>query len=152
MITGKLKTEMTREEVDRMSRLSRIVMAKGCCNCKGTDRTGSIRMIIPRSFGGQIIESNLYYICSDCLNKAEEEEILKKQLLSKAIKRGMQTAKNNGKQVGRKKLTRDTLPHAFYGYYVEYIKKEINKTEFAKKINVSRSTLNRYIKVYTGNR
>ncbi len=62
---------------------------------------------------------------------------------------GIQKAKlygtKSGQPIGRPKLS---LPKDFNKYYTKWINKEITAIEFAKLLEVSRSTLYRYIKHY----
>lgn len=63
------------------------------------------------------------------------------------VRSGMQNARAKGKTLGRPTLTKDTLPDEFYRHYPLYQKKQINKVEFARLIDVSRPTLDKYLKV-----
>ena len=147
-----MNNKLTNEEINEISRLTATVKGKGCCNCGTTEGNGIVNMILSSNWGGRVTESNLYFICAECDRAQREAEAERKELLSKAVSEGMARAKAQGKRLGRKRLTKDTLPHAFYGYYVDYLKGVISKTVFAEKIAVSRPTLDRYIRVYTGER
>lgn len=63
------------------------------------------------------------------------------------VKSGMQNAKAKGKKLGRPTLDADKLPADFYKHYPTYQAKKINKTEFARLIEVSRPTLDKYLQV-----
>ncbi len=57
---------------------------------------------------------------------------------------GIAIAKRNGVYSGRKPFTSDK----FEGLYSQYISREINKSEFAKLLEVSRPTLDKLIREY----
>ena len=59
-------------------------------------------------------------------------------------------AKADGKQIGRPKLTKESLPDSFYRGLALYRRAEITKTEFSRMINVSRPTLDKYLEVVEG--
>ena len=69
------------------------------------------------------------------INEFERTNLLERQ------KEGIAIAKRNGKYKGRKPFTSDKLD----GLYAQYIKREINKTEFAKQLEISRPTLDKMI-------
>lgn len=72
------------------------------------------------------------------INEFERANLLERQ------REGIAIAKREGKYKGRKpKQIKD-----FDVFYNEYLRREINKVEFAKKINVSRVTLDKLIKEY----
>lgn len=56
-------------------------------------------------------------------------------------RRGIEKAKAQGKYIGRKPVT---IPD-FDEYYQRYLKREINKTELAKELKISRPTLDKLI-------
>ena len=61
----------------------------------------------------------------------------------------MRNAKAKGKQIGRPHTTVDDLPDFFYRDY-EYLMHGLSsKTDTAKYLNVSRPTLNKYIRLYS---
>lgn len=63
------------------------------------------------------------------------------------IKSGMANAKAKGKQIGRPMLTRENLPDAFFKHYPLFIGKQISKIEFARLLDVSRPTLDKWLQV-----
>lgn len=72
------------------------------------------------------------------INEFERENLLERQ------REGIQIAKKKGVYRGRTKKNVDK----FGDYYNQYMSREINKSELAKKLNVSRPTLNRMINEY----
>ncbi|WP_026529045.1 recombinase family protein [Butyrivibrio sp. VCD2006] len=59
---------------------------------------------------------------------------------------GIAIAKKAGKYKGRKKIEVDS--ELFKKYYDKYMKREINKVQFAKAIKISRPTLDKMLKEY----
>lgn len=140
------------QEIIEMGKLTGVVTEKGCCNCGTTERSGTVRMIVPKAWGGRVVESNLYFICDKCSEVMLKVEAERRAIINRAISEGMHRASAEGKQIGRKKLTKEELPKEFYDNYFDFLKGAFNKTEYAEKIGVSRPTLNRYIAVMTGKR
>lgn len=72
------------------------------------------------------------------INEFERTNLLERQ------REGIAIAKRNGKYKGRRPFTSDK----FDSLYSKYMKRELNKTEFAKELGISRPTLNKLIKEY----
>lgn len=72
------------------------------------------------------------------LNEFERTNLLERQ------REGIAIAKRNGVYSGRKPFKSDK----FEGLYSQYINREINKSEFAKLLEVSRPTLDKLIREY----
>ncbi len=70
------------------------------------------------------------------INEFERANLLERQ------RKGIAIAKRNGVYKGRKAVVSDK----FEDYYQEYINRTINKVEFAKKLKISRPTLDKLIK------
>lgn len=72
------------------------------------------------------------------INEFERTNLLERQ------REGIAIAKRNGKYKGRRPFTSDK----FDSLYSKYMKRKLNKTEFAKELGISRPTLNKLIKGY----
>lgn len=72
------------------------------------------------------------------INQLERQQIKERQL--EGIKIAKEKGKFKGKQV--KQINNNT----FKEYYNKYLNRELNKTELAKELNISRPTLNKLIK------
>lgn len=72
------------------------------------------------------------------INEFERLNLLERQ------REGIAIAKRQGKYKGRKPFSTDKFPEL----YNKYIGREINKTEFARLLGVSRPTLNKLIRGY----
>lgn len=68
-----------------------------------------------------------------------------REKISQRVKEGIKAARANGVEVGRPTVE---IPKAFYKYYDKWKAKEITGVEFAKLVEVSRSTLYRHIKLH----
>ena len=71
-------------------------------------------------------------------------------LASQRVKSGLANARAKGKILGRPRVGSDKFeyPKSFYKYYEQWKNKDIKKVEFARLLNVSRPTLDLYIKTY----
>ena len=72
---------------------------------------------------------------------------LELQMLRARVRSGMANAKAKGKRIGRPELTKDQLPEAFYKHYPLFTQKKLTKVEFARLLDVSRPTLDKWLRV-----
>lgn len=75
---------------------------------------------------------------------------LELSMYSENVKSGLRNAVAKGVKLGRPRLTEDRLPKKFFANYPKWKRGEINKTDFAKICDVTRVTLDRYIKIVEG--
>lgn len=73
---------------------------------------------------------------------------MERNMISQRVKSGLANARAKGRIGGRPKVDADKLPKSFYKYYDQWKNKDIKKVEFARLLNVSRPTLDLYIKTY----
>lgn len=73
---------------------------------------------------------------------------LELSMIRARVKSGMANAKAKGKQIGRPTKTREDVPEAFIKLYPLYANKQMNKVQLAGALNLSRPTLDKYIKLY----
>ena len=74
------------------------------------------------------------------INEFERENLLERQ------REGIALAKQQGKYKGRKEIKVDN-----FGYhYNRYMRREVNKSQLAKELSVSRPTLDKLIQNFTG--
>ncbi len=73
------------------------------------------------------------------INEFERQNLLERQ------REGIAIAKREGKYKGRKEIEVD---NKFKAEYERYLNRELNKTELAKVLEISRPTLNKLIKEY----
>ena len=74
------------------------------------------------------------------INEFERTNMLERQ------REGIAIAKSLGKYKGRKEVKVDN----FEEYYSKYLNRELNKTQLAKELGISRPTLDKLIKEYEG--
>lgn len=72
---------------------------------------------------------------------------LERNMTVSRIVSGMQNAKNKGKHIGRREVTKDDIPPIFMRYYNQYKSKDLNVSELAKLCDMSRTTVYKYIKL-----
>lgn len=70
-----------------------------------------------------------------------------RKIFNNRIKKGVRVAKESGKSVGRPPLTFEILPEVVKESYVLYKNGNIGIAEYAKRCNVSRTMVSRYIKI-----
>lgn len=73
---------------------------------------------------------------------------LELSMIRARVKSGMANAIAKGKQVGRPETTVADLPDNFIKLYPLYASKAMNKVQLAGALNLSRPTLDKYIKIY----
>lgn len=64
------------------------------------------------------------------------------------VKAGIDAARKNGKQIGRKKISLEDLPEVFINSYDSYKQGNITKVDFSKMCSCSRPALDRWIRCY----
>lgn len=72
---------------------------------------------------------------------------IERNMISQRVKSGVANARANGKIVGRPTLKLNDIPQKVKDMYDLYKDAAINKTDYAKICNVSRPTLDKYLKV-----
>ena len=81
----------------------------------------------------------LLFVIVSAIAEFERTNLLERQ------REGIAIAKRNGVYTGRKPISIDDK---FKGLYNQYLERQINKSEFAKRLGVSRPTLDKLIKEY----
>ena len=74
---------------------------------------------------------------------------LERNMISERTKSGLKNAKAKGKRIGRPHTNVDDLPDFFYRDYEYLMHGMSSKTDTAKYLNISRPTLNKYIRLYS---
>lgn len=75
---------------------------------------------------------------------------IERNMISQRVKSGVANARAKGKVVGRPALTLNKVPQKVIDKYDLFTNGDISKTEYAKMCNVSRPTLDKYLKVIKG--
>lgn len=71
-------------------------------------------------------------------------------LISQRVKSGMANAKDKGITIGRPKVDIDNLPTGFVRHYPKHKSGDLNVTELARLVGVSRQSIYKYISIYEG--
>lgn len=72
---------------------------------------------------------------------------LEKDMIRERVKSGVANARAKGKRIGRPTLTIADIPEKVKKYHELYSKSEISKTDYAKMCEISRPTLDKYLKI-----
>ncbi|WP_297428690.1 recombinase family protein [Clostridium sp.] len=72
---------------------------------------------------------------------------LERNMISQRVKSGVANARAKGKIVGRPQLTIKDVPQKVIDNYQLYENNSISKTDYAKICNISRPTLDKYLKI-----
>ena len=117
-----------------------------CINCLSDEKEIQYHHVIPLSLGGQDILSNIVPLCEDCHNLIHHAKIKKGNLShSELIKAGINKAKAEGKQPGRKSTTIKDIPENFLKLYDKIKNKEITIMGASRELGLSRPTIYKYI-------
>lgn len=115
-----------------------------CINC-GKEATCK-HHVIPKILGGHD-SSNLVWLCDDCHGKIHNIEFSNKQLShSELIKLGIKHARLIKGKWGRPKTKIEDIKW-FFPYYYIIKSNQTTKIAISKKINISRPTIDKYIKI-----
>ncbi len=72
---------------------------------------------------------------------------LELSIIRARVKSGMENARAKGRRIGRPETTLDDIPAIFFRHYPMYISGALNKAEFARVCDLSRPTIDKYIKL-----
>lgn len=72
---------------------------------------------------------------------------MERNIISQRVVSGMKNAATKGVKLGRPEVTKDSLPDKFWKYYSFYQKGDLSITDFAKVMDVSRTTIYKYIQI-----
>mgnify|MGYP003293196930 CR=1 FL=1 len=103
-----------------------------------------VHHIIPISKGGDNRESNLISLCVKCHGLIHNVNFMNPEELKKRQKEGIEKAKKEGKFKGGQ--IKQLNKNLYLQLKQKYLCREINKTQFAELLGVSRPTLNNILK------
>lgn len=72
---------------------------------------------------------------------------LEREITRQRVKSGLENARRKGKILGRRKVEYKNIPLQVRKMYDLYLRKEITKTNYAKACEITRPTLDKYIKI-----
>ena len=117
-------------------------MARSCQDllsiCSLLQNKGVHLVSLKENFDTSTPQGRLMLTIIAAINAFERENILERQ------REGIAIAKAEGKYKGRKPVEVEN----FEPYYTDYMQRKYNKTQLAKKLKVSRPTLNRLFEEY----
>lgn len=131
--------------VSEVSRLSR--STKQLCGLLDTIKEKKLCLRILNSVTIDCRNGNVDPMTAAFLQMAGVFAELELSMTRERVRSGMKNARAKGKQIGRPQLTREALPDAFFKHYPLFIGKKITKTEFARMLDISRPTLDKYLAV-----
>ena len=131
--------------VTEASRLSRSVSQ--FCGILEIVKQKHLRLIIIGSITVDCRSSDMDPMSEAFLQMASIFNQLELSLIRSRVRSGMANARANGKQIGRKPITKADLPAVFLKYYPSYAEGRMNVTELARICGLSRPTVYKYIKM-----
>ena len=72
---------------------------------------------------------------------------LELSIIRARVKSGMANARAKGKRIGRPETTADDIPAVFFRHYPMYRSGALNKAEFARVCDLSRPTVDKYLRI-----
>lgn len=75
---------------------------------------------------------------------------LEVNMTSARIKSGLVNARAKGSRLGRPEVTAENVPSSFLRYYPKYKAKQLTVTEISRLLNISRTTVYKYISLLEG--
>lgn len=72
---------------------------------------------------------------------------LELSIIRARVKSGMDNARAKGKRIGRPETTLDDIPAIFFRHYPAYASGALNKAELARVCDLSRPTIDKYLKM-----
>lgn len=134
--------------VTEVSRLTR--STKQLCDIIGIMQEKHVRLQILNSVTIDCRSGELDPMTKAFLQMAGVFAELEREMISARVKSGMEHAKEQGKAVGRPATDKDNIPAVFYKYYPAYKAGKYNKSELAKLTELTRPTIDKYIRIAEG--
>lgn len=131
--------------VTEASRLSRSVSQ--FCDILDIVKQKHLRLVIIGSITVDCRNSDMDPMSEAFLQMASIFNQLELSMIRARIKSGMANAKEKGRQIGRKPVTKTDLPPAFIKYYPSYMNGTMNVSELARVCQLSRPTIYKYLKL-----
>lgn len=129
-------------EVSRLSRSTQQL-----CQIIELIRKKQMRLMILGSITIDCRSGNIDPMSEAFLKMAGVFSELELSMIRARVKSGMANARAKGKQIGRKRVTKDDIPPIFYKHYPAFINGSINISEFARLCDLSRPTIYKYLEL-----
>ena len=131
--------------VTEASRLSRSVSQ--FCDILEIVKQKHLRLVIIGSITVDCRNSDMDPMSEAFLQMASIFNQLELSMIRARIKSGMANAREKGRQIGRKPVTKADLPVTFIKYYPSYMNGTMNVSELARLCELSRPTIYKYIEL-----
>lgn len=129
--------------VTEASRLSRSVSQ--FCDILEIVKQRHLRLVIIGSITVDCRDSDMDPMSEAFLQMASIFNQLELSMIRARIKSGMANAREKGRQIGRKPVTKADLPPAFMKYYPSYMNGTMNVSELARVCQLSRPSIYKYL-------
>ena len=129
--------------VTEASRLSRSVSQ--FCDILEIVKQKHLRLVIIGSITVDCRNSDMDPMSEAFLQMASIFNQLELSMIKARIRSGMANAREKGRQIGRKPVTKADLPPAFIKYYPSYMNGTMNVSELARVCQLSRPTIYKYL-------
>ena len=131
--------------VCEVSRLSRSVLQ--FCEIIETIKAKHLRLVVLGSITVDCRNGEIDAMSAAFLQMASVFSELEKNILRARVRSGMANAREKGRQIGRKPVTKDKLPPVFMKYDPSYIDGTMNITELARICGLSRPSIYKYLRL-----
>lgn len=132
-------------EVSRLSRST-----KQLCEIIEAVKTKGLRLIINGSITVDCRNGQIDAMTKAFLQMAGVFAEVELEMIRARVRSGLDNARAKGKTLGRRPTTKDDIPDVFFRHYPLYANKQINKVEFSRLCDLSRPTIDKYIKIIEG--
>ena len=129
-------------EVSRLTRST-----KQLCELLETIQEKKIRLVILGSITIDCRNGNIDPMTKAFLQMAGVFSEVEVEMIRARVKSGLENAKAKGKTLGRPETTNKDIPESFFRHYPLLKNKQITKIEFSRLCNLSRPTIDKYIKL-----
>lgn len=133
-------------EVSRLTRSTQQL-----CQLIETIKSKHIRLVILNSITIDCRNGDIDPMTKAFLQMAGVFAELERDMISARVKSGMENARQKGKRIGRPSTTVDDMPVSFLRHYPAFVAGSLNKAEFARICQLSRPTLDKYLRIVTVN-
>lgn len=129
-------------EVSRLSRSTQQL-----CEIVETIKRKRLRLVIVGSITIDCREGGIDPMSQAFIQMSAVFAELELSIIRARVKSGMENAKAKGKRIGRPETTQDDIPAIFFRHYPHYASGALNKAEFARVCDLSRPTIDKYLKI-----
>lgn len=129
-------------EVSRLSRSTQQL-----CEIINTIKQKRLRLVIVGSITIDCREGTIDPMSQAFMQMSAVFAELELSIIRARVKSGMANARAKGKRIGRPETTLEDIPAIFFRHYPAYTNGALNKAEFARVCELSRPTIDKYIKI-----